>query len=248
MSLAPGTKLGPYVIEAAVGAGGMGAVYRALDTRLNRSVAIKVVAPTSAPIPRARERFEREARAIASLEHPHICPVYDVGDQDGVSFLVMQYLQGETLAEQLGRRPLPLHKRCRTAPTWPVRSMLRIMLWARKRARAVFLRGRQVDGRRGERGRSARPTCRAVRGALPTLRGADELRRGGRWEVRDGSRGGAARSANPGGDQLGGGAEAVGAEITHEGSTEVQRGFSHEVQFTGVAGGAEAPPCMHQHP
>jgi serine/threonine-protein kinase len=108
MSLAPGTRLGPYVIEAAVAAGGMGAVYRATDTRLERPVAIKVVAGHLTSDPRARERFAREARTVATLENAHICPVYDVGEQDGVSYLVMQLLDGETLAQRLRHRTLSI--------------------------------------------------------------------------------------------------------------------------------------------
>jgi serine/threonine protein kinase len=96
MPLDAGSTLGPYVIEAPLGAGGMGDVYRARDTRLNRTVAIKVLSARLTDSPQFRKRFEREARAIAALEHPHICPLYDVGDEHGTSFLVMQHLQGET--------------------------------------------------------------------------------------------------------------------------------------------------------
>jgi serine/threonine protein kinase len=86
----------------------MGEVYRARDTRLNRTVAIKVLSARLTEDASFRKRFEREARAIAGLEHPNICPLYDVGDQDGTSFLVMQHLQGETLATHLKRGPLPI--------------------------------------------------------------------------------------------------------------------------------------------
>ena len=89
MTLSSGERLGPYQIVAAIGAGGMGEVYRAQDTRLHRVVAIKVLPAHLAAKTEARERFEREARAISSLNHPHICRLYDVGSQDGVSFLVM---------------------------------------------------------------------------------------------------------------------------------------------------------------
>ena len=108
MALASGTRLGPYEILSAIGAGGMGEVYRAKDTRLNRIVAIKVLPSHLADSPELRERFEREARTIASLNHPHICTLYDVGHQDGTDFLVMEYLEGETLAQRLIKGPLPL--------------------------------------------------------------------------------------------------------------------------------------------
>ena len=106
--LAPGTRLGPYEIVSAIGAGGMGEVYRARDVRLERPVAVKVVAATAWTEPSARDRFVREARTISSLEHPNICPIFDVGDSDGMPYLVMQYLEGETLAERLRTGGLPL--------------------------------------------------------------------------------------------------------------------------------------------
>jgi len=108
MSIEPGTMLGPYEIEEAIGAGGMGEVYRARDTRLDRAVAIKVLAPHLAESPEHRQRLEREAKAISSLSHPHICQLYDVGHEDGVDFLVMEFIEGETLADRLGRGPLPI--------------------------------------------------------------------------------------------------------------------------------------------
>src|SRR2546422_681161 len=101
MSLAPGTKLGPYEIQSPLGAGGMGEVYRARDTRLDRVVAVKVLPSDLCLDPERKQRFEREARAISSLNHPHICALYDVGTQDGIDFLVMEYLEGQTLAEHL---------------------------------------------------------------------------------------------------------------------------------------------------
>jgi Tol biopolymer transport system component len=107
MSFRLGDRLGPYEIQAAIGAGGMGEVYKARDPRLGRSVAIKVLPAQFGADPARRERFEREARAIAALAHPHICIVHDVGHQDGIDFLVMEYLQGETLAERLAKGPLP---------------------------------------------------------------------------------------------------------------------------------------------
>src|SRR3984885_11553170 len=106
--LKKGTKLGPYEILALLGAGGMGEVYRAKDTRLGRIVAIKVLPRHLADRPELRERFEREARSISSLNHPHICTLHDVGHQDGVDYLVMEYLEGETLSDRLRRGPLPL--------------------------------------------------------------------------------------------------------------------------------------------
>ena len=108
MGLRIGTQLGPYEILSAIGAGGMGEVYRARDTRLDRIVAIKVLPTHLADKPDLRERFEREARTIASLNHPHICTLHDVGHQDGTDYLVMEYLEGETLAERLKKGPLPL--------------------------------------------------------------------------------------------------------------------------------------------
>src|SRR6202795_2104787 len=101
MALPPGTRLGPYEILSALGAGGMGEVYKARDTRLDRTVAIKILPAALAADREFRERFEREARVISALDHPHICALYDVGEQHGVSFLVMQYLDGETLAARL---------------------------------------------------------------------------------------------------------------------------------------------------
>jgi serine/threonine-protein kinase len=108
--LAPGTILGPYQIDELVAEGGMGQVFRATDSRLNRSVAIKVL-PPSVGIDRVlRERFGREAQAGASLTHPHICTLYDVGSHDGVDFIVMEFLSGETLAARLEKGPLPLDR------------------------------------------------------------------------------------------------------------------------------------------
>jgi Tol biopolymer transport system component len=108
MAILPGKRLGPYEILSAIGAGGMGEVYRAKDTRLNRIVAIKVLPSHLADSPELRERFEREARTIASLNHPHICTLHDIGHQNGTDFLVMEYLEGETLAQRLVKGPLAL--------------------------------------------------------------------------------------------------------------------------------------------
>src|SRR5215471_3574743 len=110
MALAPHMRLGPYEIVAPLGAGGMGEVYKARDTRLDRTVAIKVLPEHSAARPDARERFEREARAVSALNHPHICVLHDVGRQDGLDFLVMEFLEGETLAQRLERGPLPMEQ------------------------------------------------------------------------------------------------------------------------------------------
>src|SRR6202030_1326158 len=110
MPILPGRRLGPYEILTAIGAGGMGEVYKARDTRLDRVVAIKVLPTHLADRAQLRERFEREAKTIASLNHPHICTLYDVGHQDEIDFLVMEYLEGETLAQRLVKGPLPLEQ------------------------------------------------------------------------------------------------------------------------------------------
>jgi eukaryotic-like serine/threonine-protein kinase len=102
MALTTGARLGPYEIQAPLGAGGMGEVYRARDTRLERTVAVKVLPAALAGDPQFRERFAREAKTISQLDHPNICAVYDVGEQEGVAFIVMQYLDGETLAQRMG--------------------------------------------------------------------------------------------------------------------------------------------------
>jgi eukaryotic-like serine/threonine-protein kinase len=107
MTLTSGTKLGPYEIQSPLGAGGMGEVYRAKDTRLDRTVAIKILPTHLSADPEFKQRFEREARSISSLNHPHICHLYDVGSQDGTDFLVMEFLDGETLAERLRRGAMP---------------------------------------------------------------------------------------------------------------------------------------------
>src|SRR5262245_47136233 len=103
MPLAPGTRLGSHEIVALIGAGGMGEVYRARDTRLGRTVALKLIADSSADDPQHRLRLEREARAIAALNHPHICVIHDVGREEGRDFLVMEYVEGETLERRLAR-------------------------------------------------------------------------------------------------------------------------------------------------
>jgi eukaryotic-like serine/threonine-protein kinase len=110
MAILPGRRLGPYEILSAIGAGGMGEVYKARDTRLDRIVAIKVLPTHLADRSELRERFEREARTIAGLNHPHICTLHDIGRQDGTDYLVMEYLEGETLAQRLEKGSLPLEQ------------------------------------------------------------------------------------------------------------------------------------------
>src|ERR1700722_17134294 len=108
MNLTSGTKLGPYEIVALLGAGGMGEVYRARDTRLERTVAIKILPPQFSSDPVRKQRFEREAKTISNLNHPHICVLHDVGHQDGIDYLVMECVEGETLAKRLEKAALPL--------------------------------------------------------------------------------------------------------------------------------------------
>jgi eukaryotic-like serine/threonine-protein kinase len=106
MALPNGTRLGPYEVVAPAGAGGMGEVYRARDTRLDRTVAIKILPAYLSERPDSKQRFEREARAISSLQHPNICTLFDIGSQDGTDYIVMEYLEGETLADRLAKGPL----------------------------------------------------------------------------------------------------------------------------------------------
>jgi len=115
MTIQPGTALGRYEVRELLGAGGMGEVYRAIDTRLNRAVAIKVLASGGDSEDSVRARFEREAQVISSLNHPHICTLYDVGRQDGVDFLVMECLEGETLEHRLRRGPMGIDESVRCA-------------------------------------------------------------------------------------------------------------------------------------
>src|SRR3954471_17745599 len=115
MALTPGTVLGRYEVRELLGAGGMGEVYRGVDTRLNRTVAIKVLVRGAAADPSERARFEREAQVISSLNHPHICTLYDVGHQDGIDFLVMECLEGETLEHRLRRGPMSIDDSLRCA-------------------------------------------------------------------------------------------------------------------------------------
>jgi Tol biopolymer transport system component len=113
MTLASGTRLGPYELVAPLGAGGMGEVYRARDTRLERTVAIKVLSSHLSASPEVRQRFEREAKTISQLSHPHICALHDVGREGETDYLVMEYLEGDTLADRLAKGPLPLEQTLR---------------------------------------------------------------------------------------------------------------------------------------
>src|SRR6266852_4085336 len=115
MDLCAGARLGPYEIVAALGAGGMGEVYKARDTRLDRTVAIKILPESLAADPQFRDRFDREARSISQLDHPHICALYDVGEHNGTAYLVMQYLEGETLADRLKKGALAVDQALRYA-------------------------------------------------------------------------------------------------------------------------------------
>src|SRR5258708_2150361 len=110
MALTPGTKLGPYEIQSPLGAGGMGKVYRALDTRLDRTVAIKILPESFANDADRLQRFEHEARVLSTLNHPNLLSVFDVGTQGGIHYLVSEFLEGQTLRERLGSGPLP-HRR-----------------------------------------------------------------------------------------------------------------------------------------
>src|SRR5215469_14191193 len=108
MALSSGTRIGPYEITALLGAGGMGEVYRARDTRLERTVAIKILPKEMSADPVRKLRFEREAKIISSLNHPNICTLHDIGSQDGVDYLVMECVEGETLSKRLEKGPLPV--------------------------------------------------------------------------------------------------------------------------------------------
>src|ERR1700733_11253853 len=110
MALTPSTKLGPYEIQSPLGAGGRGEVHRPRAPRLDRTVAVKILPSHLSDNLEAKQRFEREARAISALNHPNICTLYDVGHQDGIDYLVMEYLEGETLADRLRKGPLPVEQ------------------------------------------------------------------------------------------------------------------------------------------
>src|SRR5713226_4167120 len=115
MTLPPGTRLGPYEIVSQLGAGGMGEVYRAADTRLSRHVALKIIGPQWSGNREARLRFEREARAISALSHPHVCTLHDIGEQGEIGYLVMEFVDGQTLRDRLDSGPTPLDELLRYA-------------------------------------------------------------------------------------------------------------------------------------
>src|SRR5260370_7988863 len=119
MGLTCGTKLGPYEIVSPLGAGGMGEVYRARDTRLDRDVAVKVLRTSLSSDLSLRQRLEREAKAASKLSHPHICTLHDIGHQDGVDFLVMELVEGETLEHRLSKGPFPPAQPIRVPPQLP---------------------------------------------------------------------------------------------------------------------------------
>jgi hypothetical protein len=121
VDLPSGLRLGPFEILGLAGEGGMGAVYRARDSRLDRIVAIKLLRSELIG-PDARQRFQREARAISALNHPHVCSLHDIGEQDGIDYLVMEYVEGESLAQRLRRADCPRSKCCVTANRSPRRS------------------------------------------------------------------------------------------------------------------------------
>src|SRR3977135_364248 len=125
MSVKAGTRLGHDEILSAIGAGGMGEVYRARDTRLERAVAVKVLPTNLSSDPSLRQRLEREAKAVSKLSHPHICTLHDIGHQDGVDFLVMELVEGETLEHRLVKGPLPSDQVLGTLRRLP-------MLWPRR--------------------------------------------------------------------------------------------------------------------
>jgi len=126
VSLVSGTKLGPYEIVAPLGAGGMGEVYRARDPRLGREVAIKVLPQHLSADPETRARFEREAKTISSLNHPHICTLHDVGREGDTDYLVMELITGETMAARLSRGPLSPRTWCGWVRRSPTHSIVRI--------------------------------------------------------------------------------------------------------------------------
>src|SRR5215468_8070028 len=110
MLLASGTKLGPYEIVGPLGAGGMSEVYRARDSRLGRDVAVKILPKEMSSDPQRKQRFEREAKTISQLNHPNICTLHDIGSQDGIDYLVMECVEGQTLAKRLEKGPLPIEQ------------------------------------------------------------------------------------------------------------------------------------------
>ena len=183
--LNPGTLLGPYEIQAALGAGGMGEVYRARDTRLHRLVAVKVLPADVASDPDRRQRLQREARAIAAMTHPHICTLHDVGHDSGVDYLVMEYLEGETLAARIARGRLPLDQALRYA------SQIAIALSEAHRA--------------GIAHRDLKPLNVMIRSTAPTRR-SDGPRRNGRISWDHPAEGEGASYERAGGNSFGCGA------------------------------------------
>ncbi len=189
MALASGTKLGPYEIQSPLGAGGMGEVYRALDTRLDRVVAIKVLASHLSSSPELKQRMEREARAISSLNHPNICQLYDIGSQDGTDFLVMEFLEGETLAEKLRKGAPPLSEIYKTGITVAealafahhsgiVHRDLKpgnIMLTAGGAKLMDFGLAKPLGAQTAATGSGAAPSFTAMPTAMPTLSGPSPL-------------------------------------------------------------------------
>ena len=125
MSLTPGTRLGACEVKDSLGAGGMGEVYRARDTRLNRDVAIKVLPDLFATDPERLARFEREAQVLASLNHPHIAQIYGIEESRGVRALIMELVEGETWRSCIARGPVPTDRRCRSHARLPTRSKRR---------------------------------------------------------------------------------------------------------------------------
>ena len=172
MTLRAGTRLGPYEVLSQLGAGGMGEVYRARDSRLDRIVALKVLPGDFADDPERRERFEREARAASRLNHPHICTIHDIGEQDGQPYLVMELLKGRTLRERMQAGKLPGDRRAEDRRRGRRR--------ARRRARRAHRPPRHHAGQhlrhRARRGEGAR--LRARKAAEGRTHG------GARWQTR----------------------------------------------------------------
>jgi len=157
MPLASGTRLGPYEVTGPLGAGGMGEVYRARDTRLDRTVALKILPAVLSSDPVLKQRFERGAKAVSSLNHPHICVLHDVGSQDGLDYLVMEYIDGETLAKRLEKGPLgaqriwilPMFGDQKIAPAVS-RCFLRPQRWASfagRQLNSLYVSLRRFDGK-----------------------------------------------------------------------------------------------------
>ncbi|MGO9369253.1 MAG: serine/threonine-protein kinase, partial [Terriglobales bacterium] len=176
MALTSGTKLGPYEIQTPLGAGGMGEVYLARDTRLDRTVAVKILPSHLSSNVEAKQRFDREARAISSLNHPNICTLHDIGHQDGIDYLVMEYLEGQTLADRLCKGPLPVEQ--------VLRYGIEICDGLEKAHRSgvvhrdLNLRPGRPASRHGSAGRARPPPARDARGRrLVRARRPDQSRR-----------------------------------------------------------------------